>query len=45
MGGAPLLEFYSGVEVAFLQGKSRGLEWTGVLLVLIKVIWKHGRIF
>ena len=31
---APLFGFYSGVEVAPLLGKSRGLDWTGVLLVL-----------
>ena len=30
----PLLGFYSGVEVAPLLGKSRGLDWTGVLMVL-----------
>lgn len=30
----PLLGFFSGVEVAPLLGKSRGLDWTGVLLVL-----------
>ena len=30
----PLLGFYSGVEVAPLLGSSRGLDWTGVLLVL-----------
>lgn len=36
MGGAPLLEFYYGVEVTFLQGKSRGSEWTGVLMVFDK---------
>ncbi len=30
----PLLGFYSGVEVAPLLGRSRGLDWTGVLLVL-----------
>lgn len=30
----PLLGFYSGVEVAPLCGRSRGLDWTGVLLVL-----------
>lgn len=30
----PLLGFYSGVEIAPLMGKSRGLDWTGVLLVL-----------
>ena len=29
----PLFGFYSGVEVAPIQGKSRGLDWTGVLLV------------
>lgn len=32
----PLLGFYSGVEVAPLLGKSRGLDWTGVLLVFGK---------
>jgi len=30
----PLLGFYSGVEVAPLRGASRGLDWTGVLLLL-----------
>lgn len=30
----PLLGFYSGVEVAPILGKSRGLDWTGVLIVL-----------
>ncbi len=30
----PLLGFYSGVEVAPLHGNSRGLHWTGVLMVL-----------
>jgi len=30
----PLLGFYSGVEVAPILGKSRGLDWTGVLTVL-----------
>ena len=29
----PLLGFYSGVEIAPLIGKSRGLDWTAVLLV------------
>ena len=29
----PLLGFYSGVEVSPLLGSSRGLDWTGVLLV------------
>jgi len=32
--GIPLLGFYSGVEVAPLSGRSRGLDWTGVLLLL-----------
>ena len=32
----PLLGFYSGVEVAPLLGKSRGLDWTGLLLVFAK---------
>ncbi len=30
----PLFGFYSGVEVAPLQGCSRGLDWTGVLMIL-----------
>ncbi|MFC1707233.1 FIST signal transduction protein [Planctomycetota bacterium] len=30
----PLLGFYSGVEIAPLLGRSRGLDWTGVLLVI-----------
>ncbi len=30
----PLLGFYSGVEIAPLLKKSRGLDWTGVLLIL-----------
>lgn len=30
----PLIGFYSGVEIAPLMGKSRGLDWTGVLLIL-----------
>jgi hypothetical protein len=29
----PLLGFYSGVEICPLMGKSRGLDWTGVLIV------------
>ena len=29
----PLIGFYSGVEVAPLLEKSRGLDWTGVLLI------------
>ncbi len=32
----PLLGFYSGVEVAPILGESRGLDWTGVLMVLAK---------
>jgi len=30
----PFMGFYSGVEVAPLLGKSRGLDWTGVLWVI-----------
>ncbi len=39
----PLLGFYSGVEIAPLQEKSRGLDWTGVLLILAenKTIKEH----
>ena len=29
----PLLGFYSGVEIAPFIGKSRGLDWTGLLIV------------
>jgi small ligand-binding sensory domain FIST len=29
----PLFGFYSGVEIAPVKGKSRGLDWTGVLLI------------
>ncbi len=32
----PLLGFYSGVEVAPILGKSRGLDWTGVVMVVAK---------
>lgn len=32
--GVPLLGFYSGVEIAPLLGRSRGLDWTGVLVIL-----------
>ncbi len=32
--GCPLFGFYSGVEVAPLLQRSRGLDWTGVLLML-----------
>ena len=35
----PLLGFYSGVEIAPLLGNSKGLDWTGVLLVLAKDIY------
>jgi len=31
--GVPLLGFYSGVEICPLMEKSRGLDWTGVLMV------------
>lgn len=30
----PLLGFYSGVEIAPFHGNSRGLDWTGVLMVI-----------
>lgn len=32
--GVPLLGFYTGVEIAPMMGRSRGLDWTGVLLIL-----------
>jgi len=32
-GDIPLLGFYSGVEIAPLVGKSRGLDWTAVLAI------------
>jgi len=32
----PLFGFYSGVEVAPIFRKSRGLDWTGVLMLLAK---------
>ncbi|MGV8075480.1 MAG: FIST signal transduction protein [Syntrophobacteraceae bacterium] len=31
--GVPLLGFYSGVEIAPFLQKSRGLDWTGVLII------------
>ncbi len=31
--GIPFLGFYSGVEIASLMGRSRGLDWTGVLII------------
>ncbi len=31
--GIPLVGFYSGVEICPLMEKSRGLDWTGVLIV------------
>ncbi len=30
----PLLGFYSGIEIAPLQGQARSLDWTGVLMVI-----------
>lgn len=38
----PLLGIYSGVEVAPLFGKSRGLDWTGVLWVIAEACF-YGR--
>jgi len=32
----PLFGFYSGVELAPLRGRTRGLDWTGVLTVLAR---------
>jgi len=32
--GIPLLGFYSGIEIAPIRGASRGLDWTGVLMML-----------
>ena len=32
--GCPFFGFYSGVEVAPLLGRSKGLDWTGVLVIL-----------
>ena len=32
--GVPLLGFYIGVEIAPMMGRSRGLDWTGVLVIL-----------
>jgi len=32
--GVPLLGFYTGVEIAPMMGRSRGLDWTGVLMIL-----------
>ncbi len=34
--GIPLFGFYSGVELAPLQGRTRGLDWTGVLTILAR---------
>jgi hypothetical protein len=34
--GCPLLGIYSGVEIAPFLGKSRGLDWTGLLLVFMR---------
>jgi hypothetical protein len=30
----PFIGFYSGVELAPFQGANKGLDWTGVLLIL-----------
>lgn len=32
--GCPLLGFYSGVEIAPFVSKNRGLDWTGLLLIV-----------
>jgi len=32
--GVPLLGFYSGVEIAPFHNQNRGLDWTGLLIVL-----------
>jgi hypothetical protein len=32
----PLIGFYSGVELAPLLGRTRGLDWTGVLTILAR---------
>ena len=32
----PLFGFYSGVEIAPIDGQNRGLDWTGVLMILAK---------
>lgn len=34
--GVPFLGFYSGVEIAPCGRRSRGLDWTGVLLVFVE---------
>ncbi|MCU0592848.1 MAG: FIST C-terminal domain-containing protein [Desulfobacterales bacterium] len=34
--GCPFLGIYSGVEIAPFLGKSRGLDWTGLLLVFVR---------
>ena len=34
--GCPLLGIYSGVEIAPFLGKSRGLDWTGLLLIFTR---------
>lgn len=39
----PLLGFYSGVEIAPLMRKSRGLDWTGVLLILSRGMDNNGK--
>ncbi|MEE2023801.1 FIST N-terminal domain-containing protein [Alkalimonas mucilaginosa] len=34
--GIPLLGFYSGVEIAPVLGKPRGLDWSGVLTIICR---------
>ncbi|SEA22220.1 FIST N-terminal domain-containing protein [Alkalimonas amylolytica] len=34
--GIPLLGFYSGVEIAPIQGQARGLDWSGVLTIICR---------
>ncbi|HEY5957007.1 MAG TPA: FIST N-terminal domain-containing protein [Polyangiaceae bacterium] len=34
--GIPLLGMYSGVELAPIRGETRGLDWTGVLMLFTK---------
>ena len=33
-GKVPLLGLYTGVEIAPVEGRSRGLDWTGVFCLL-----------
>ncbi|MCC5827441.1 FIST N-terminal domain-containing protein [Alkalimonas sp.] len=34
--GIPLLGFYTGVEIAPIQGQARGLDWSGVLTIICR---------